>query len=192
MLRRDETCKETSRTRERSRTVTQVDTRKGSSSPDVAEGELRLARARQAFEEGLRDASHAGGRVLRRVVVPAVWGAALLGGALGILLLIRFARRRSATSEVLRVVIETRPAAAPILPAIGGALARFAIDRILAGAHESVWNNYSGGEPNADVDVPSRSHLSEEHGRGDAGVPSRHADSAVASLASNGGFGPIG
>jgi hypothetical protein len=173
--------------------VTQVNAREGASSLDVAEGEVRLARARQAFEEGLRDASQAGGQVLRRVVVPAVWGAALLGGALAILLLVRFARRRSPPLAVLRVVIEQRPAAAPILPAIGGALARFAIERMLAGAHETVPNNYAGSEPGADADGPSPSRVYQEHGRGDPGAPSRpHADSVVASMASNGGFDSIG
>jgi uncharacterized membrane protein YsdA (DUF1294 family) len=134
--------------------MTEVEPRRNAKSREIVAGEARLANARVAFEAGLRDASAASGRALRKVV-PVLCGAALVGGAVGVLLLVRYARRKN-QKAVLRLTLDVpvvlelpvfermlfgdekpteKPTAKPILTAIGGAVLRFAIERLMAGLH---------------------------------------------------------
>ena len=103
----------------------------------VDEREERLARARLAFDQGLREASETGARAVRRLIVPALWGAALVGGSLLALAMLRLVRRPSARPALLRVSVEPRFAVGPLLPAIGGAVARLALQHFLAAATSS-------------------------------------------------------
>ncbi|HEU4579168.1 MAG TPA: hypothetical protein VFS67_12980 [Polyangiaceae bacterium] len=110
--------------------MTQRDFRTESHSP--GEGpEARLARARLAFDQGLREASETGARAARRLLVPALWGAALVGGTLLAIAVLRMARRPAYSPALLRVSIEPRPKSNSVLPAIGGVIARFAVKRLL-------------------------------------------------------------
>ena len=93
--------------------------------------EARLARARQAFDAGLREASETGARAARRLLVPALWGAAVGGGALLAFGVLRLLRRPSAAPALLRVTIEPKFESRPVLPALGATLARLAVQRLL-------------------------------------------------------------
>jgi hypothetical protein len=84
-----------------------------------------------AFDEGLREASETGARAARRLLVPALWGAALVGGTLLAIAVLRMARRPNYSPALLRVSIEPRLQSRSMLPAIGGAVARFAVKRLL-------------------------------------------------------------
>ena len=95
------------------------------------EPEARLARARMAFDQGLREATETGARAARRLVVPALWGAALVGGTLLAIAVWRMARRPTYAPALLRVSIEPRLQSRSVLPALGGAVARFAVKRLL-------------------------------------------------------------
>jgi hypothetical protein len=64
--------------------------------------------------------------------VPALWGAALVGGTLLAFAILRLVRRPSSSPALLRVSIEPRFESRPLLPAIGGAVARLAVQRLLA------------------------------------------------------------
>jgi hypothetical protein len=93
----------------------------------IAASEARVALARQAFDDGVRHASEASERVVRNVVVPALWGAAVVGGVIGLTLLVRFIRRARAPAPSWRISVERRPASAPLSGPILGALGRFAL-----------------------------------------------------------------
>lgn len=84
-----------------------------------------------AFDQGLRDASETGARAARRLLVPALWGAALVGGTLLAIAVLRMARRPTYSPALLRVSIEPRLQSRSILPALGGAVARLAVKRLL-------------------------------------------------------------
>jgi hypothetical protein len=114
--------------------VTQVEN-KQRASWSIADSEAQLARARLLFDEGLREATVVGGRAARRLLVPALWGLALLGGGLALLAISRLARRRPADAALVKVVIQPRWSGVGLLPAVGGGLMRFAAQRWLA-AHE--------------------------------------------------------
>lgn len=98
----------------------------------VDEREERLARARLAFDRGLRSATETGALAARRMIVPALWGAALVGGTLFAFALLRLVRRPSPRTALLHVSIEPHFGSRPLLPAIGGAVARLALQRFLA------------------------------------------------------------
>lgn len=84
-----------------------------------------------AFDQGLREASETGARAARKLLVPALWGAALVGGALLAIAVLRMARRPTYAPALLRVSIEPRLQSRSMLPAVGGAVARFALKRLL-------------------------------------------------------------
>jgi hypothetical protein len=111
--------------------VTQQDSQRSEQPGLGDEPEARLARARMAFDQGLREASETGARAARRLVVPALWGAALVGGALLAVAVLRMVRRPTYAPALLRVSIEPRLQSRSMLPAIGGAVARFAMKRLL-------------------------------------------------------------
>lgn len=116
------------------------------------EPEERLVRARLAFDEGLRKASVTGARAARRMIVPALWGAALVGGALFAFAMLRLVRRPNPRPALVRVSIEPHFAARPMLPAIGAAVARLALQRFLASAASSS----SGTEAKAPASLAPR------------------------------------
>jgi hypothetical protein len=91
-----------------------------------------------AFDEGLREASETGARAARRLVVPALWGAALVGGTLLAIAVLRMVRRPTYSPALLRISIEPRLQSRSVLPALGGAVARFAVKRLLAAPATSV------------------------------------------------------
>jgi hypothetical protein len=95
--------------------------------------EAEVERARLSFEQGLREASRVGSRAARRMVTPALVGVGLAGGALLLVALARIARRPASDGALIRIVIETPRSPKRILPALGGALARWFIDRQLRG-----------------------------------------------------------
>jgi hypothetical protein len=93
--------------------------------------EAEVLRARLSFEEGLREASLAGTRAARRVLTPALIGAGLAGGALLLVALYRLTRRPPADGAFIRIVVEPPRSSRKMLPALGGALARWVIERQL-------------------------------------------------------------
>lgn len=99
----------------------------------VDDVEAEVARARLSFEEGLREASRVGTRAARRVVTPALIGVGLAGGALLLLALVRFVRRPAPDGALIRIVVETPRSPKRILPAVGGAVARWFFERQLRG-----------------------------------------------------------
>ncbi len=99
----------------------------------VDDVEAEVLRARHSFEEGLREASIAGSRAARRVLTPAVIGVGLAGGALLLLALYRLARRPPSNGALIRIVVETPRKPRNLLPAVGGAVARWVIERQLRG-----------------------------------------------------------
>jgi len=123
--------------------VTQKEHVSSSNGWNVGENEARLARARQAFDQGLREASEKGARAARRMIVPVLWGGALIGGALLAMAMLRLARRQAPGPALLRVYVQPpeKPAsslfaASSLLPALGGALARMAVQHFLKPAPE--------------------------------------------------------
>lgn len=108
-----------------------------SNGSNVGENEARLARARRAFEQELREASEKGTRAARRMIVPVLWGGALIGGALLAVTILRLARRQPPPGfALLRVNIQPpaqplRSSARSLLPTLGGALARLAVQHYL-------------------------------------------------------------
>jgi hypothetical protein len=97
----------------------------------VDELEAEVARARISFEEGLREASLVGTRAARKMVTPALVGLGLVGGALLVLALVRMARRPASDAAFIRIVVEPPRSAKRLLPAVGGALARWLLERQL-------------------------------------------------------------
>ena len=95
--------------------------------------EAEVVRARLSFEQGLREASRVGTRAARRVVTPALIGVGLAGGALLLLALTRLARRPASDGALIRIVVETPRSPKRIWPALGGAVARWWLDRQLRG-----------------------------------------------------------
>lgn len=93
--------------------------------------EAEVERARLSFEQGLREASRVGTRAARRMVTPALLGVGLAGGALLLLALVRLARRPASDAALIRIVVETPRSSKRILPVLGGAFARWFIDRQL-------------------------------------------------------------
>jgi hypothetical protein len=100
----------------------------------VDEIEAEVARARLSFEQGLREASRVGARAARRLVTPALIGVGLAGGALLVLALVRLARRPPADGALIRIVVQTPRSPKRILPALGGAVARWLLERQLRGS----------------------------------------------------------
>jgi hypothetical protein len=92
--------------------------------------EAEVARARLSFEQGLREASRVGTRAARRVVTPALVGVGVVGGALLLLAVVRLTRRPS-DGALIRVVIETPRSPKRVLPALGGAMLRWLLERQL-------------------------------------------------------------
>jgi hypothetical protein len=119
--------------------VTQGENKTKRGSWSVAEGEEEVARAKLAFDQGLREVSRAGTRAARRVSVPVAWGVALFGGTLALLALARMVRRRSSPQLVIRVSVEPNPGKSTLpiwsaAPMLGSALARLALRRLTADA----------------------------------------------------------
>lgn len=94
--------------------------------------EAEVARARLSFEQGLREASRVGTRAARRMVTPALIGVGLVGGGLLLLALARLARRPS-DGALIRIVVETPRSPKRMLPALGGAMLRWLLERQLRG-----------------------------------------------------------
>ncbi|HTV25897.1 MAG TPA: hypothetical protein VMG12_44675 [Polyangiaceae bacterium] len=99
----------------------------------VEDVEAEVARARLSFEQGLREASRVGTRAARRMVTPALLGVGLAGGALLLLAVVRLARRPASDGALIRIVVETPRSPKRILPALGGAVARWLLERQLRG-----------------------------------------------------------
>jgi hypothetical protein len=116
--------------------------------------EAEVARARLSFEQGLREASRVGTRAARRVVTPALVGVGIVGGALLLLAVVRLTRRPS-DGALIRVVIETPRSPKRVLPALGGAMLRWLLDRQLR----------SGGPLGALLGAVERSGRRERAGR---------------------------
>jgi hypothetical protein len=116
--------------------------------------EAEVARARLSFEQGLREASRVGTRAARRVVTPALVGVGVVGGALLLLAVVRLARRPS-DGALIRVVIETPRSPKRVLPALGGAMLRWLLERQLR----------SGGPLGALLGAVERSGRRERGGR---------------------------
>jgi len=95
--------------------------------------EAEVARARQSFEQGLREATRVGSRAARRVVTPALIGVGLAGGALLLLAAIRLARRPPSDGAFIRIVVEPPRSSRRLLPLIGTTLARWVLERQLRG-----------------------------------------------------------
>jgi hypothetical protein len=102
-------------------------------------------------------------------MVPALWGAALVGGTLLAIAVLRMARRPTYAPALLRVSIEPRLQTRSMLPALGGLVARFAVKRLLAApaasggppgstlpeAHRNT-SQFTGSRDNASPDKGSR------------------------------------
>jgi hypothetical protein len=116
--------------------------------------EAEVARARLSFEQGLREASRVGTRAARRVVTPALVGVGVVGGALLLLAVVRLTRRPS-DGALIRVVIETPRSPKRVLPALGGAMLRWLLERQLR----------SGGPLGALLGAVERSGRRERAGR---------------------------
>jgi len=119
--------------------VRQVDNKHGGGN-SIAESEKELARARLAFGEGLQAATEAGTRSLaaaRRLVVPALWGAALLGGAVAVFAVARLVCRRRRENALIRVVVQSARTERSLARTAGAALARLAIERLLASVRDA-------------------------------------------------------
>lgn len=101
---------------------------------DVDDIEAEVARARLSFEQGLREATRVGTRAARRMVTPALLGVGLAGGALLLLAVVRLARRPASDGALIRIVVETPRSPKRILPVLGGAFARWLLERQLRGA----------------------------------------------------------
>jgi hypothetical protein len=99
----------------------------------VEDIEAEVERARLSFEQGLREASLVGSRAARRVVTPALVGVGLAGAALLLVAVVRVARRPVSDGALIRIVVETPRATQGVLPAIGGAIARWWVERQLRG-----------------------------------------------------------
>ena len=117
--------------------------------------EAEVERARLSFEQGLREASRVGSRAARRVVTPALLGVGLAGGALLLLALARLARRPASDGALIRIVIETPRSPKRILPALGGAVARWFFERQMHG----------GGPLVAFLSAVADQRAAREHGR---------------------------
>jgi len=100
-----------------------------------------------AFNEGLREASETGARAARRLIVPALWGGAVIGGSLLALAMLHLVRRPSARPALLRLSFEPRFEGRTLLPAIGGALARLAVQHFLAAATSPRTGSPGAGSP---------------------------------------------
>src|SRR5262245_54680969 len=91
----------------KSRAVTQRDIHTGDNATgargwSLDDREERLARARLAFDQGVREVSEQGARAARRLLVPALWSAALIGGALLAVAVLRMVRRPAPERALLR------------------------------------------------------------------------------------------
>lgn len=100
----------------------------------IADSENELARARLAFGEGLQEATEVGTRAAQRLVVPALWGAALLGGTVAVFALARLLRRRQRGHALIRIAVEPAATERSLVRTAGAALARLALERLLASA----------------------------------------------------------
>lgn len=100
----------------------------------IADSENELERARLAFGQGLHEAADATTRAARRLVVPALWGAVLVGGAVTVFALARLVRRRQREHALIRVVVEPARSEPGLIRTAGAALARLALERLLASA----------------------------------------------------------
>lgn len=146
--------------------MTQRDTDKHDHPWNVAERERRLAQARLAFDRGLREASEQSVRAARRLLVPALWGAAVVGGTLLAVALVRALRRPPAARALLRVSIEPRLPPKPLWPALGSAVARFAVQRLLASPGPEALEKVPPTAPDNLVGAPAASgHSGASNGR---------------------------
>jgi hypothetical protein len=112
--------------------VTQGENKTKRESWSVTHREEEVARATLPIDSELREVSRTDQRAARRVSAPVLWGAALLGGTVALLALVRMARRRPTPQVVIRLSIEPRPrfSGLPIwgaAPVVGSALARLAL-----------------------------------------------------------------
>lgn len=102
-------------------------------------------------------------------VAPLVWGAAAFAGAVAVGLVLRSRRRRSRWPALLNVTIASAPAPtrSAMLSTIGGAVARFAFQRLMAAQREALANieaRVEGGEWKAEGGTSRRSSASAENG----------------------------
>jgi hypothetical protein len=100
----------------------------------IADSENELAKARLAFGQDLREAAEVGSRATQRLLVPALWGAALVGGAVALFAVARLVRRRHREQALIRIVVGPPAAERSWLGAAGAALARLALERVLESA----------------------------------------------------------
>lgn len=110
----------------------QVDNKRGAGF-SIADTEDELARARVTFGEGLERATEPGERALgaaRRLVVPAMWAAVLVGGAVAVFAVARLLRRRRRAGSLIRIVVEPARIESGLVRPAGAALARLAMERI--------------------------------------------------------------
>lgn len=105
---------------------------------DIRDSESEVARARLAFDPGLREATEAGGRAARRLVVPALWGIALAGGAFALFAVARLAKRRSREHALVRVVVEPLRSQRSLVRAAGAAALRLIAERLLSSMSTSM------------------------------------------------------
>jgi len=155
--------------------VTQKEHVSSSNGWSVGENEARLARARQAFDQGLREASEKGERAARRMIVPVLWGGALIGGALLAMAMLRLARRQAPGGlALLRVYVQPpeKPArsllsASSLLPALGGALARMAVQHFLRPDSEPLPLHAASAVPQAPLTngAPGQPHTGNDRDR---------------------------
>jgi hypothetical protein len=99
---------------------------------DFAAGVARVERAREAFGAELRGVSEVGSRALRGTLTRSLVGAALVGGAVGFVLLVRSARRARPRRMQLPGVAEAPSTSRRVLSALGAAVARFALEQLTA------------------------------------------------------------
>lgn len=121
----------------------------------IADSENELLRARLAFDEGLQAATEAvtqSRAAARRLVVPAVWGAVAVAGAVALFAVARLMRRRHRGRALIRIVVEPARAERSLARTAGAALARLAIQRLLssvsdAGSAHASAESVSGERP---------------------------------------------
>lgn len=133
--------------------MNQVD-KKRDTTFSIADSENELARARLAFGQGVQALTEAGTRAARRLVVPALWGAVLVGGAVAVFAIARLVRRRQREHALLRIVMEPARTERGLARTAGAALARLAVERLLslaaaAAREKALTAGVSGERPGA-------------------------------------------
>lgn len=110
---------------------------------------------RPAFGERLPAATEAETPSLapmRRLVGPALWGAALVGGAVAVFAVARRVRRRQRGNALIRIVVQPSRTEKSLVRTAGAALARLAIERLLSSVSDAarahaLTSNVSGELP---------------------------------------------